>query len=241
MVANEWLDNIPCHVVEVDARRACARVVHVDPATGEESLGQPLDHSHGAGVAGRLAATRGGRSTPASRAPAPRSGTSRDAAWADVVGRVTRGIAVAVDYGHTRDGPAAVRVAAVLPRRARGGRAAGRVARRHRARRGGRGGRPRSAARCCRQRDALRELGVDGARPDLELATSDPAGYVRALAAATEAAELTAEGGLGDFLGVRWRVRTAQGLTTGTGTPRTAPGARRPAAGSPARGPPSGR
>ena len=37
------------------------------------------------------------------------------------------------------------------------------------------------------------------ARPDLGLATSDPTAYVRALAEATEAAELTAVGGLGDF------------------------------------------
>src|SRR6188472_3129677 len=44
VVANEWLDNIPCHVVEV-APDGRLRVVHVDPATGEETLGQPLAHS----------------------------------------------------------------------------------------------------------------------------------------------------------------------------------------------------
>ena len=49
-----------------------------------------------------------------------------------------------------------------------------------------------------RQRDALRVLGIDGARPPLSLATTDPAGYVRALSRASQAAELTAEGGLGD-------------------------------------------
>ncbi|MFV2121418.1 hypothetical protein ACE14D_24465, partial [Streptomyces sp. Act-28] len=49
------------------------------------------------------------------------------------------------------------------------------------------------------QREALRRLGVSGERPALALASSDPAGYVRALAAAGEAAELTARGGLGDF------------------------------------------
>jgi hypothetical protein len=52
------------------------------------------------------------------------------------------------------------------------------------------------------QRDALRRLGVDATRPDLALATTDPAGYVAALSRATEAAELIAEGGLGDFLWV---------------------------------------
>ena len=49
------------------------------------------------------------------------------------------------------------------------------------------------------QREALRALGVTGARPPLALASTDPAAYVRALASAGEAAELTAAGGLGDF------------------------------------------
>jgi SAM-dependent MidA family methyltransferase len=119
---------------------------------------------------------------------------------------VTSGIAVAVDYGHTlagrppfgslrsyrdghevdvlpdgsRDVTAHVAVDAVADRT---------------------GGSVR------RQRDVLRDLGVTGGRPDLALATSDPASYVRALAQATEAAELTAEGGLGDF----WWVQTVKG------------------------------
>jgi SAM-dependent MidA family methyltransferase len=50
------------------------------------------------------------------------------------------------------------------------------------------------------QRHALHALGVHGRRPPLALAARDPAGYVRALAAATQAAELTATGALGDFL-----------------------------------------
>jgi hypothetical protein len=49
------------------------------------------------------------------------------------------------------------------------------------------------------QHEALRALGVTGARPPLTLASTDPAAYVRALASAGEAAELTAAGGLGDF------------------------------------------
>jgi SAM-dependent MidA family methyltransferase len=199
VVANEWLDNIPCHVVEVapDGRLV---VVHVDPATGEETLGQPLGHST---VAPSLAAWVERWWPLDAREPGTRAevGSSRDAAWADVVGRVTRGIAVAVDYGHTagtrppfgslrsyrrgqevdvlpdgsRDVTAHVAVDAVADR-------VGGVVR--------------------RQRDVLHELGVSGERPDLGLATSAPAGYVRALAGATEAAELTAEGGLGDFFWV---------------------------------------
>ncbi|MER7188958.1 SAM-dependent methyltransferase [Streptomyces flaveolus] len=55
-------------------------------------------------------------------------------------------------------------------------------------------------ARLLPQRDALRALGVTGTRPPLALASTDPAAYVRALASASEAAELTAAGGLGDFV-----------------------------------------
>ncbi|WP_369395212.1 SAM-dependent methyltransferase [Streptomyces sp. CG1] len=54
-------------------------------------------------------------------------------------------------------------------------------------------------ARLLTQRAALRALSITGARPPLALATTDPSAYVRALASAGEAAELTAPGGLGDF------------------------------------------
>ncbi|MFG3152156.1 SAM-dependent methyltransferase [Streptomyces sp. NPDC048219] len=63
-----------------------------------------------------------------------------------------------------------------------------------------------SGTRLLPQRDALRALGVVGARPPLALASADPAAYVRALASASEAAELTASGGLGDFV---WLLQSA--------------------------------
>jgi SAM-dependent MidA family methyltransferase len=203
VVANEWLDDIPCHVVEVDPD-GVVRVVHVDPATGEESLGSALTNP----------------SVPASlgtwlerwwpldvRQPGTRAevGTTRDAAWADVVRRVEHGIAVAVDYGHTRDSRPPLgslrsyrdgHEVDVLPDGSRdvtAHLAVDAVAERV-------GGVVR------RQRDVLRELGVSGSRPDLTLATTDPAGYVAALSEATEAAELTAAGGLGDF----WWVQTVR-------------------------------
>jgi SAM-dependent MidA family methyltransferase len=202
VVANEWLDNIPCHVVEVapDGQR---RVLHVDPVSGEESLGQPLTH---ATVAASLAGWCDTWWPLSADEPGTRAevGSTRDAAWAEVVGRVTRGLAVAVDYGHvlgtrppfgslrsyrdgaevdllpdgSRDVTAHVAVDAVADR-VRGV--------------------------LLSQREALHRLGVRGARPDLALATSDPAGYVAALSAASEGAELTAEGGLGDF---HWVVTT---------------------------------
>ncbi|MGZ6804284.1 MAG: SAM-dependent methyltransferase [Nocardioidaceae bacterium] len=206
VVANEWLDNIPCHVVEVDADGA-VRVVHVDPATGAASLGQPLTHSSVPASFGAWLARWWPLDT---REPGTRAeiGTTRDAAWADVVRRVPHGLAVAVDYGHlagarppfgslrsyrdghetdvlpdgSRDVTAHVAVDAVAA--AAGG-------------------------RLVTQREALRALGVSGDRPDLGLATSDPAAYVQALSRATQAAELTAVGGLGDF----WWVVSATGGT----------------------------
>jgi SAM-dependent MidA family methyltransferase len=202
VVANEWLDNIPCHVAQVDAD-GVLRVVHVDPATGEESLGSALTHQS----VPRSLRDWVERWWPVADAgPGTRVevGTSRDTAWADVVGRVTRGLAVAVDYGHTRaDRPRygslrsyrEGREVDVLPDGSRDVTAhvavdavADRV-----------GGRVRT------QREVLRELGVTGERPDLALATADPAAYLGRLATATEAAELTATGGLGDF---SWVVTT---------------------------------
>ncbi len=196
VVANEWLDNIPCHVAEM-APDGVARMVHVDARTGQESLGHPLTHST---VSASLAAWVDRWWPLSAQEPGTRAeiGTTRDAAWADVVRRVTRGFAIAVDYGHlresrppfgslrsyrdgveldvvpdgSRDVTAPVAVDAVADR---------------------------VGGTLLTQREALHRLGVTGARPSLDLAASDPAGYVRALSAASEAGELTEHGGLGDF------------------------------------------
>ncbi|MGH3381124.1 MAG: hypothetical protein ACRDP6_40960, partial [Actinoallomurus sp.] len=55
------------------------------------------------------------------------------------------------------------------------------------------------------QRAALRALGLRGARPPLELARTDPRGYLHALRAAGEDAELIDREGLGGF---GWLVQT---------------------------------
>jgi SAM-dependent MidA family methyltransferase len=185
LIAHEWLDDVPCDVVEVDDR-GTVRLVHVDPATGVETLGAehadpwldawwPLTH-------------------PGERAEV---GAARDAAWADAVRRVD-GLAVAVDYGHTRDDRppsgslrayAAGRQVDVVPDGSRdvtADVAVDAVA-------------APTGATLLRQRDALARLGIDGTRPSLDLARSDPAAYVRLLGRAGAAAELTARGGLGDF------------------------------------------
>lgn len=199
VVANEWLDNIPCHVVEM-APDGVARMVHVDARTGTESLGHPLAHSS---VPASLSAWVErwwplDAAEPGTRAEV---GSSRDAAWADVVRRVTRGLAIAVDYGHLRDArPPFGSLRSyrdgsevdVLPDGSRDVTApvaVDAVA-------------DRVAGTVITQREALARLGVAGTRPPLDLATSDPAGYVRALSSATQAGELTAAGGLGDFLWV---------------------------------------
>ena len=205
VLANEWLDNVPCHVVEVDPA-GVPRVVHVDPSTGRETLGSPLTDR----VVPRALSTWCERWWPLTDAPAgarAEVGTSRDEAWADVVGRVTRGLAVAVDYGHTRatrpsfgslSSFRAGREVDVLPNGSRD--VTAHVAVDALAARVGGG--------VLRQREALRTLGVTGARPPLDLATEDPQGYVAALSRAGEAAELTDEAGLGGF----WWVVTSVGV-----------------------------
>jgi SAM-dependent MidA family methyltransferase len=185
LIANEWLDNVPCDVVELDTEGA-VREVLVDPATGVETLGDAYDSPW---LRDWWPLTE-----PGERAEV---GDARDAAWADAVSRVS-GIAIAIDYGHTRDDRppfgslrsyAGGREVEVVPDGSRditAHVAVDSVA-------------ATVGATLVRQRDALARLGLDGSRPPLELAHSDPSAYVRALGAAGEAGELMASGGLGDF------------------------------------------
>jgi SAM-dependent MidA family methyltransferase len=190
LVATEWLDNVPLDAAEVD-RDGWFRRVLVDPATGVETLGGVVH----AADAFWLARWWPGRAEPGERAEI---GWPRDVAWADAVSSVRRGCALAVDYGHVRDRRPALGTLTGY----RGGRqvapvpdgtcdvtahvAMDAVAEA--------AGTPYALAT---QRDALRALGVDGARPPLDRARTDPAGYVRALAGAGAAAELTDPAGLG--------------------------------------------
>ncbi|MFF3989148.1 SAM-dependent methyltransferase [Streptomyces sp. NPDC001797] len=196
LFANEWLDNVPVEVAEVDPA-GVPRLVHVR-RDGTELLGERVSGAEAQWLA---------RWWPLGAEPGLRAeiGLPRDRAWATAVTSLQRGLAVAVDYAHTvdtrppfgtltgfREGRATVPVpdggcditahvaldactaldpALRLPE-----------------------------ALLCTQRDALRALGLVGARPPLTLASTNPAAYVRALATAGEAAELTAPGGLGDFL-----------------------------------------
>lgn len=194
--ANEWLDNIPCHVLEVD-RSGTSRVVHVDPASGDESLGAAVTDDS---VPPSLSAWCSSWWPLDTAEPGLRAevGTTRDTAWADVAGRVGRGIAIAVDYGHTRDDRPPFgslrsyrdgHEVDVLPDGSRD--VTAHVA-------------LDSVAAgvdgvLLRQREALRHLGVSGSRPAIDLATADPGRYLAELSKSTEGAELTAEDGLGGF------------------------------------------
>jgi SAM-dependent MidA family methyltransferase len=189
LLANEWLDNVPLDVVESGPDGW--REVLVDPGTGAETAGDPV----GPAAAGWLR-------TWWPDGPRAEVGVARDAAWAEAVGAVDRGLAVAVDYGHRRDdrpvrgsltgfragrqvepvpdGSCDLTAHVAMDSVAAAGSAAA--------------GLPYTLVS---QREALRALGVDGRRPPLALASSDPAAYLRALAAAAAAAELTDPAGLG--------------------------------------------
>lgn len=184
LIAHEWLDNIPCDVVELDDD-GVIRMVEVEP-TGAEILGEPVESA--------WLDRWWPLEEPGARAEI---GEPRDDAWADAVDRV-HGIALAVDYGHTADARppfgslasfAHGQEVGVVPDGSRDVTAhvaVDAVA-------------ARVGASLERQRDALARLGVDGTRPPLDLATDDPAAYVHALARASESAELRARGGWGDF------------------------------------------
>ncbi|MFE2045290.1 SAM-dependent methyltransferase [Streptomyces sp. NPDC059477] len=218
LFANEWLDNVPVDVAEVD-RAGVARLVLVRE-DGTERLGEPVGGAEAEWLARwwPLAEEEGSRAE---------IGLPRDAAWADAVARVERGLAVAVDYAHTADarppfgtltGFRAGRETVPVPDGSCD--VTAHVALDACAANAGRTG------RVLRQRDALHALGITGARPPLTLATTDPSGYVRALASAGEAAELTAEGGLGDFGWLIHPVGVPDPLTGATEAGGDDPGAR---------------
>ncbi|GAA0480796.1 hypothetical protein Aca07nite_50070 [Actinoplanes capillaceus] len=186
LVATEWLDNVPLDVLETDDDGRL-RTVFVDPATGAETLGPEAD--------------------PADRSWARRwwpgdgrveVGRPRDEAWAEAVSAIERGAALCVDYGHVRaERPVfgtltGFRQGRQVPPVPDGGcDVTAHVAMDAVAAAAG------VPHRMVRQREALRALGVDGARPSLETARTDPVGYLRALSAAGAAAELTDPAGLG--------------------------------------------
>lgn len=197
LIANEWLDNIPCDVVEVD-EAGVVRAVLVDPKSGEEALGNDVDSA--------WLSEWWPISQPGERAEI---GDTRDAAWADAVARVS-GTAIAIDYGHTREDRPPFgslrsyvngRETDVIPDGRRDVTALVAVDSVASA----------VGATIRTQREALAALGLETTRPPLDLATTDPTAYLNALAAAGEAGELVAKGGLGDFW---WLITDTRGHGT---------------------------
>ncbi|MGI9085693.1 MAG: SAM-dependent methyltransferase [Aeromicrobium sp.] len=198
LIAHEWLDNIPCDVVEVDDA-GVVRHVEVEPGSGLEHLGGPVESPW---LDRWWPVTE-----PGARAEI---GEPRDDAWADAVARV-HGVALAIDYGHTAPARplfgsltsfADGREVEVVPDGSRDVTAhvaVDSVA-------------TMTGARLERQRDALARLGVEGTRPPLDLAAADPEAYVAALARASESAELRARGGWGDFWWLTTDTRPRNGM-----------------------------
>jgi SAM-dependent MidA family methyltransferase len=206
VIANEWLDNVAVDAAVVTQHGW--RLLLVDPATGDE---QPGDLVEGADLewlqqwwpAGEV----GDRAE---------IGRPRDQAWATVIGSLSRGIAVAVDYHHQRsarprsgslagyragtrvdpvpDGSCDITSHVALDACAVAGQAAG-----------------AEWTVLTDQRSALPGLLGASRPPSYDLAVREPATYLAALSRASQAADLTRRDGFGRF---GW-------LVQGVGVPRS--------------------
>ena len=199
LICHEYLDNIPCDVVEVTEEGSLQQVL-VDPMTGEESLGPLLETTQHDWI------TRWWPlSEPGDRAEI---GLTRDQGWAQIVGGLSAGLALAVDYGHVRD----QRTSGAYPVGTLTGYRDGRqvtpipdgscditahVAMDACQQAGASAGADASAL--VPQSDALRALGLEPRRPPISLARSDPQAYIEGLSRASHAVELLDPASLGSF------------------------------------------
>ncbi len=181
LIANELLDNVPLNVVEgghyVEVR---------DDGTERQGSAAAAPDQHW-------------RQRWLPHAGRAEIGRTRDDLWAGAVAKVALGAAIAIDYrlvpaihgagtltgfrdGHqvapVPDGSCDLTAHVLLESCAE---AAG------------------GDRRLLDQRSALKALGLTGSRPPRELASSDPTGYLRALAEASQAAELLDPAGFGGF------------------------------------------
>jgi len=198
VVAHEWLDVVPCVIGQLDAD-GVVREVLVDPTSGDEDLGDPLADAELAWQQRHWPLLAEGDRVEV--------GLSRDLAWADLLSRVCRGAAIAIDSGH---------VAAARPRN-------GTLA----AYREDAAVRPVPDGSCDlsaqvavdslrhdeihTQTTAFESFGVWAPMPDPALARCDETAYRRRLLRATSAATLTDPAGHGAF---RWVVVRQAGAMT---------------------------
>lgn len=204
LIANEWLDNVPCDVAESTSAGWRLLDVAVD---GTERPGPEPSADQQAWLSTwwpiPVISETPEATDPSSAQPCRAEiGLSRDAAWQQAVATLTRGVAIAVDYAHdlalrppfgTLTGYAHGRQTAPIPDSSCDITA-------------------HVALDSCAaaashadwtvlttQRAVFHSLGMTGGRPDLALASTDPRGYLRALSQASAAAELTDPLGLGGF------------------------------------------
>lgn len=180
VIANEWLDNIPCELAELSDDGVPHYLLE------DFTLGPVVEGNDRAWL---------DRWWPLAE-PGDRAeiGTTRDAAWGGVLDRLEDGLAIAIDYGHVRGGRPPYGTLSGFRR----GRECDPVP----------DGSCDITAHVALdslggtitdQRTALITLGVSADRPDNDLARSDPLRYVAGLSSAGEAAELLDPAGLGSF------------------------------------------
>lgn len=191
VVAHEWLDVVPCELGQVDVDRSVRQVL-VDPASGAESLGGPLDDADIAWCQQFWPTVLSSEAEPGDRVEV---GRQRDDAWQGLLDRLDGGAAVAIDYGH---------LTGSRPREGT-----------FTAYRSGRLVQPTPDGSCdltahiavdslrqtrlLTQRDALTEVGVGATVPDHVLSQQDPAAYLNELAASSARLALRRSEGFGDF------------------------------------------
>lgn len=186
VVAHEWLDVVPCPVLERDI--SGWRVVEVDDR-GAERLGDPAGAEDLRWCQEHWPATGGSRIEV---------GRSRDLAYAELRSCIDSGTLVAVDYGHLRgnrptsgtllgyrngvacrpcpDGSTDITAHVSMDSLTTSDR-----------------------AEVVRQRDLFDRLAIRPPATPLALASTDPPAYLRSLARRSAYTALTIEGGPGDF------------------------------------------
>ena len=212
VMAHEYLDNVPCDVVEQTTEGR--QQVLVSPG-GQESLGDAPAAEDARWMDAWWPLTEEG-----SRGEV---GILRDRAWVAIIQSLRRGTALAVDYGNVSserrqggyflgtltgyreghqvvpvpDGNCDITAHVAIDACAHAGQSAG-----------------AEHTLLTRQHKALRALGLSATLPRPELATEAPGEYVTQLSASSSAAELLGPGSLGSF----WWLLQAKGMPSPLGS-----------------------